>query len=118
MNNPAAAFLTILEIELKDLEDDIQVIMADSEVKHHHDEISHYVYMENLALLKKEIFGVDGILTRVSSLNPANFGTSDEISDLLLGDLEDKVKRGLFPPVLLSLVKRKFNKVNTYIAQI
>jgi hypothetical protein len=56
VNNPAAAFIAILEVELQDLEHDIQLLMADSEERHNHEEISNYVYMENLALLQKELF--------------------------------------------------------------
>lgn len=117
MNNPAAAFITILEIELKDLEDDIQLIMADYEVRRNHEEITNYVYLENLALLKKELFDVDGVLHRLRQMDPGEFGSSREIIDLLLKDLRNKVKRQLIPPVLLSMVERKFDKVSRYLAE-
>jgi hypothetical protein len=117
MNNPAAAFISILEIELKDLQDDIQMIMADTEVKKHHDEISNYVYMENLQLLNKELFDVDGVIHKLRKLDPADYVSQKEVSDFLLKDLKSKVERKLIPPVLLSMVERKFDKVVTYITQ-
>jgi hypothetical protein len=117
MNNPAAAFIKILEIELEDLEDDIQLIMADSEVRRNHQEITDYVYKENLALLKKEIFDVDGIRHKLKQLDPGDFGTPEEVIDLLLIELRNKVKRQIVPPVLLSMVERKFEKVNLYVTE-
>ncbi|MBN2626535.1 MAG: hypothetical protein JXA95_07710 [Spirochaetales bacterium] len=117
MNNPAAAFIKILEIELEDLEDDIQLIMADSEVRRNHREITDYVYRENLALLKKEIFDVDGIRHKLKQLDPADFGTPEEVINLLLKELRDKVKRQIVPPVLLTMVERKFEKVNRYVTE-
>lgn len=115
MNNPAAAFITILEIELRDLEEDIQMLMADYEVRRLHEEISNYVYMENLALLKKELFGVDGILNRLTSLDPAAFGSPEEVGNFLLDDIKDRINRKHLPPVILSLVVRKFSKVMGYL---
>ena len=117
MNNPAAAFITILEIELKDIEEDIQLIMADCEVRRSHEEISNYVYLENLALLKKELFDVDGLIHKLSELDPSDFASEDEVKELLLEVLKSKVKRQIVPPVILTMVERKFDKVSRYICQ-
>ena len=117
MNNPAAAFITIMEIELRDLEDDIQLIMAQSEMRRHHEEISNYVYMENLALMKKELFDVDGLIHKLRELDPAEFASDREVKDLLLRDLRIKVQHQLIPPVILKMVERKFDKVSRYVCQ-
>ncbi|MDC7221651.1 MAG: hypothetical protein PQJ59_17090 [Spirochaetales bacterium] len=117
MNNPAAAFITILEIELKDLEEDIQLIMANDEVRRNHEEISNYVYLENVALLKKELFDVDGVIQKVQKMNPADYSSQKEVADTLLADLRDKVERKIFPPVLLTMLERKFDKVTRYIGE-
>ncbi|MDC7223627.1 MAG: hypothetical protein PQJ60_07775 [Spirochaetales bacterium] len=117
MNNPAAAFITILEIELKDLEEDIQLLMANCEVKRHHEEISNYVYLENVALLQKELFDVDGVIQKMHKLNPADFGSEKEVSDFLLGDIRSKVERQIIPPVIISMVERKFDKVSRYLEE-
>lgn len=117
MKNYTVAFITILEIELEDLIEDIKILIADSELSKKQAKISNYVYMENLNLFQQELFGVNEILKKLKKLQPTDFASPQEVSSHLLDELKDLINRKLHPPVLLILVERKFNKVMKYLHQ-
>lgn len=109
------AFIKILILELEDLEEDIDLLIKECEDRHCKNEISEYVFLENLATLKNEMFGVEGFLDEVKNIDPLSY---DELKDLA-DDLNNKIKKrikekGLARSVQI-LVERKIEKVINYL---
>lgn len=109
------AFLKILCIELEDLDDDIQVLITECEKKYCNEEISNYVFLENLALLRNELFGVESFIDDVKSTTPTDFETIDNLIQGLMEKLESRIQEKGIAHSIVSFIDRKMNKVKRYI---
>jgi len=115
MHKPAQAFMTILKLELDDLEEDLKQLVEEAEVLHDKKLISNYVYLENLAVIKHELFGINGIVKRFEQTDPDQFENLDDlISSLLAAMLQVKAIE-LLPEGIIHLVERKMEKVKGYV---
>ena len=109
------AFLKILCIELEDLNEDIDLLIKNSKEKFSHDEISNYVFLENLAVLKNELIGVKSFCGDVKNTNPAEYETLKDMMDDLIKKLKLRIhEKGLAHSIIV-LVERKMKKVIGYI---
>ncbi len=108
-------FLKMFEMELEDLHKDIELLIAKYKDEHDHQVISNYVFLENVAVMDNELFGVDSFLEEVRSLDGS--GYSDVIT--LIHDLTRHIEqrcheRGIAMAVAV-LAERKMKKVLAYI---
>jgi len=110
-----AAFLKILSIELDDLEQDIELLIREYQQKHDKEEISNYVFHENLALMQRELFGLKGFREQVLSIRPEEDETLEELHMRLEKQMEERVHEKGLPNSILLLVQRKIRKVLDYL---
>ncbi len=115
MHSKNISFLKILVIELEDLDEDIQILIKKCEEQHIKEEISEYVFLENLAVLQNELFGVAGFIEEVKEVNPDDFNTTEELKSYLLKKLAQRVKEKGLVHSIIPLVERKMNKVGIYL---
>lgn len=115
MNKPVKAFLNILRVELQDLEEDLLQLVEDAREKHDCEKITHYVYLENLAVIRCEIFGVNGIAKRFNEMDPDAFEDLDHLIESLKSEMLNEKSRDLLPDGVLRMVDRKMEKVKDYI---
>ena len=83
--------------------------------KHSHDQISDYVYLENLAVLQNELFGVEGFIEDVRSTNLDLYESVEELVDDLIKLIKDRVNEKGLVKSIIYLVERKIKKVAFYI---
>lgn len=115
MHKPVQAFMAILKLELNDLEEDLKLLVKEAEEKHEQRLISNYVYLENLAVIKQELFGVNGIAKSFEKTDPEKFENLDDlISSLMAAMLQIKAIE-LLPEGVIHLVERKMEKVKGYV---
>lgn len=115
MQKKKEMFLEILILELDDLNEDIKVLIKECEEKYFHEEISNYVFMENLAVLNNELFGVTGFKQDVKDVNPGDFEELDDLKDFLMDKLEKRINEKGIAYSINILVERKMNKVINYV---
>jgi len=108
-------FIKILIVELDDLHEDIKVLIKECNEKHLKEKITEYVFLENLAVLKNELFGVEGFIEDVRSLNIEKFADIKALSDYLMNLLHERVHEKGLAPSILNLVDRKIQKVTKYV---
>lgn len=110
-------FIKILLVELEDLDKDIKMLIDECCDKHSHEQISDYVYLENLAVLQNELFGVEGFIEEVKTLNLDKFESVEELMNTLTNQLKDRIReKGLVHSIIL-LVERKIKKVSTFVLE-
>lgn len=107
--------MSILKLELNDLEEDLKLLVKEAEKKHEQRLISNYVYLENLAVIKQELFGVDGIAKRFEQTNPEEFETLDDLISALMAAMLQVKAIELLPEGVIYLVERKMEKVKHYV---
>lgn len=108
-------FIKILLLELEDLEEDINLLIKECEDRHCKSEISEYVFLENLAILKNEMFGVESFANDVKNIDALSFKNVDELLEALKEIIGNRIReKGLAKSVQI-LVERKMNKVAQYV---
>jgi hypothetical protein len=115
MINKKNALLTILEIELNDLSEDITLLVEQYRERHRKDEIADYVFLENLAIMQNELFGVTGFAQDVAEIDVDDFEGLDAMIDYLKTELEQRVKERGIARAVIYLISRKIDKVRGYV---
>ena len=110
------AFLKILIVEMDDLEQDIELLIQEYREKHNKEEITNYVFHENLALMQRELFGLKGFREEIAEINPQEENTLDELREHLEQRIKQRAKDKGLPNSILLLVERKISKVMKYIS--
>ncbi len=110
-------FLEILKLELEDLEEDTKMLIREYTEKHDREEITNYVFRRNISVMQSEIFGVEGFLEDVRGVDPETYNTLEDLVDVLLTKLNERIKVKGLPKSLLYLVERKIKKVANYVNQ-
>ena len=115
MDIKTGKYLEILKIELEDLVYDLefgeQVLMK--RLKEH--EITEYVFLENIGLLKKEILGIERVQKVIEKARAEN-KTISELGEVLEEYFAHEIRAAGLPNVVTLLVKRKLEKVNRYMS--
>ena len=118
MRNVNEAYLAILKIEMADLHDDIQVLIDECTKEREQGGLTNYVFMENLALFKNELLGVDAFQKVIDDTDIGSFPTLDEMVDHLTVTFREKAKVCGLAEVINIYVARKLDKVRKYVTQI
>ena len=108
-------YLEILKIELEDMIMDLELseeVLA-KRLKEH--EITEYVFLENISLLKKEILGIERIKIMLKEAESSIQSIGDlheKIETYMLGE----IKSAGLPEVVSLLLSRKLEKIGRYMA--
>jgi hypothetical protein len=107
-------YLKLLAIELEDLRDDLETLIANCLERMERKEITKYVCFENMAVLRNEILSIDSVSQILSSVDVDDY---DDL-DALMNDLDlrfwEKLKEHGFPQGPRRLIRRKLEKVLQY----
>jgi len=118
MHRENEAYLAILKIEMADLQGDIQILIDECTKAKEEGGVTNYVFMENLALFKNELLGVDTFEKVIEDTNPASFRTLDSLVDHLSRTFREKTKAFGLAEVINIYVARKLDKVRKYVTQV
>jgi len=108
-------YLSILRVELEDLQEDIETLIKQTTKEREAGNLTNYVFLENLALFRNELLGVDAFGTILEQLVPDDFATLDEMVDHLKIAFRAKVKACGLAEVIDVYVERKLDKVQQYV---
>ncbi|MAG13193.1 MAG: hypothetical protein CMN78_01215 [Spirochaetales bacterium] len=108
-------YLKVLKIELEDLEEDLLLMAKIYQQREANNEITDYVFLENLTLLQSEISGIEQILKSIDTIDVDSFKTLDEMVEHVDVEFREKTEKSNFPEAVYALVKRKLSKVSAYI---
>ncbi|HAK46671.1 MAG TPA: hypothetical protein DCO79_12240 [Spirochaeta sp.] len=115
METKTRKYLEILKIELEDLIYDLEFsenVLAKRLQEH---EITEYVFLENIGLLKKEILGIERIKLMLKE-SDKQIGSINELRDRIESYFQDEIKSAGLPDVVFLLISRKLEKVCRYMA--
>ncbi|MDR1894673.1 MAG: hypothetical protein LBQ61_08345 [Spirochaetales bacterium] len=107
-------FLGILRIELEDLAYDLQKLQELTRARAEEGEITHFVLLENLAFIQKEIMGVSKILPALEKFPPGKYQTLDEFADYFFDYCQNNRTNVDIPKSVYEMIKRKINKVKQF----
>lgn len=108
-------YIQILDIELDDLEADIELLIDEYISKGESQKITKYVLLENLAVLKNEMCGIEHFKKMLKEMNPDDYTDIDKFVKDVENKFRSYIKRGGLVEAVYSLVERKIQKVLKYI---
>ena len=115
MKEKIAKYIKILRIELEDLEEDLLLMAEIYHQREQKDEISDYVFLENLSLLQSEISGIDHIIQSLGDIDATAYSSIEEFVETVASAFKKKTADAGFPNSVNELVKRKLQKVTKYL---
>ena len=115
MHAKTKTFLTLFELELDDLHQDIELLIAQYKVDHDHEVISNYVFYENIALMNNELFGIDSFREEVRKSNYMDYTDSVELVNTLKKRLLERCRDKGIASSAYILAERKMKKILAYI---
>ena len=95
-------YLTILELEFDDLKEDINILMDEDAHLRDDKKVSHYVFMENLATLSREIIELDAFSEILTSLDVKAYKDLDEMIEALKMEFLTIMKKYAMPAGVIS----------------
>ena len=111
------AFLTILLIELDDLEQDIQLLIKHSKEEHDTHKLTNYVFLQNVALMHEELFGIESFREEISHIDASEYTSLQDLIDDLNLRIQKRVEKQGIPNSFLVAMNRKIEKVMRYIKE-
>ena len=108
-------YLKLLAIELEDLREDIQVVMRNCEQRRDHHEITNYVFMENMAVLKNEVLEIGSVTQFLSGIDTDDYETLDSMIEDIERRFREKLCSKGCPEGSFRLIQRKLAKVAQYV---
>ncbi len=107
-------FLKILKIELEELENELIMFGELHKQREKSGEITTYVFRENMNLIKNEISGIREIVKSVDALVSTRYHSFEEMVEDLDRKIKGKIEESDYAEAAYELVKRKLQKVHTY----
>lgn len=115
MINKKQAFLSILKVEMADLEKDVELLIRRLQEDRKGERISNYVFLENLALMQRELFGVESFSDYIGDIDENDFDSLPEMIESILQRFDCRAKSSGLPRSVGHLVRRKVEKVRRYV---
>jgi hypothetical protein len=108
----------IMKLELKDMAEDLEMLVNAYIEKKARGLITNYVFLENLALLKHEMYGLKRISDMLDGIDTEAYDSIEDMIGDLKVKIKEKIKSSDLPERLWPLVVRRLKKVVLYICQI
>lgn len=115
MKNKIRNYLTIIYLEIEDLEEDIKYLIGKVEKRKKDGELTNYVFLENQALLKNEIHALESFKNLIKKCTPDDFGSIDGLIQYLREEFKVIVDANSYAEAIMIFVDRKMQKVKTYV---
>ncbi len=105
----------ILQLELKEVENDLNGLKDLYSNRHDRSEITNYVFLENTALLQSELNSIHqiGMILKSTSINHIN--SSDKLLEYIDNIVKEEVDKNQYSKAIYNFVKLKINKVSRYL---
>jgi hypothetical protein len=110
-------FISILRLELEDLQDDVGDLIQLLEKRKDSREITNYVYLGNKGVLMNEIDCIKELLDDIATIDAYKYKSVEAMMEDVETIIDKKIREGAFPEMMHNLVQRKFDKVRKYICE-
>jgi hypothetical protein len=110
-------YLSILSIELLDLQTDIEALIENCTHEKEHGTMTEHVFMSNLTLFRNELLGVNVFGKIVDNTDPGGFPTLDEMIDYLKKRFDHEIRACGLSRAIYYYTERKMDKVARYVNQ-
>ena len=117
MKSKIMKYLQILKVELEDIEEDLRTMRELNIVRKQNREITDYVCLENMSLLKKEIYGLEILEKAVDQIDPNAFESLDDCVLYLEDFFKSKIAEKDLPEAVYYFVGRKLKKIQGYVEE-
>ena len=117
MAETRSRFLRILRIETEELGRDIAALMQFYERKRSEREITNYVYLENVALIRHEVACLEQLQRELDRLDPQAFPDLPALIREIEGLLDGIVRGGSLPDFIAGIVRRRIEKASRYVLE-
>jgi hypothetical protein len=114
MREKVKKFLSMLIVEIDDLEDSFRTLMNTSDERFKQHDITGYVWTENRALLQREINLLEMTKKEVHRLDPEHLHNMEEARSTVLTTLNGFAD---MPAAIPDLVEKRMNKILRYIQE-
>ncbi len=104
-----------MRVELQDLKDDIEELLDNNKQKFQERKISQRVYMENEALYKNELIGIEEFSELLLSKKLSEFKDLSEFIQILKEEFHILLKREEIALAVKVCIDRKLLKVSEYV---
>jgi len=115
MKNKLRSFQEIMRVELQDLRDDIEDLLDSNRKKFEEQKISQHVYMENEALYKNELIGIEEFSQLLLSKKSSEFKNLSEFIQTLKEEFHFLLKQEGIALAVKVCIDRKLLKVSEYV---
>jgi len=114
MGEKIRKFLSILDIELEDMQEGMDMLLELAEERFKRHELTGYVWTENSALLKREKTVIKMMGEKIRKLQPEMFGTLDEAVQEVR-----RIIRSMpgIPQAVPEFIDRRIEKLLRYISE-
>jgi len=110
-------YIQILKLELEDLEQDIEVLISDCLDRREKQGTSSYVFLENIALLKREVLGVERVSAMLDRFDLNQYATVAELVEALDRRFHELVSQHDLVEAVYHFLQRKLQKVARYVGE-
>jgi hypothetical protein len=114
MRNKTKYYIAFLRIELEDLQEDLELLIARCESNFKEERITERVFRENVALFRNELMGLNDFARIVDQTDPSEFENLDELIRHLREVFVDLIRTRDLAQALKVCVDRKLAKVARY----
>ncbi len=108
-------FLRLIDAELASCAEDLVDLETILKSRFDTMEITHYVYLENDALLKREVSGVKRIRDHVLTIDPTAYEDAEAITQAVRQISGKIIREYQLPEAVAALVDRKIEAVRRYL---
>lgn len=115
MKNKNKFFQEIMRLELQDLQEDIDELLQGNREKYENNKITQRVFMENEALYKNELIGLEIFKTLLLDKKPADFKDLAEFILTLKEEFHLVLKKEEIALAVKLCIDRKLLKVSEYV---
>ena len=108
-------YLKILRIEIEDLKTDIEHLIEELKKEHEEEQLTNYVFLENLAVFGNELLGVGYFFNVLDKINPDDFDSLDSMANFIKTTLQKMVEEHGLTEAINNYAGRKLDKVKKYV---
>ncbi len=116
MKAKATKFLSILKMELEEIQEDLKTLLEIYRCYEQKHEITNYVLQENSSLIQAEIAALRSLFKFLDSFSIEGCGSLDELAEAVLSKFKELIKKKEFPQALYYLIERRVQKVVKYLS--
>ena len=110
-------YIRILKLELEDLREDVELLIARQESRLGRERETHYVFLENLALLKHRILDLDRISAILDQFDLDQCADLDALIKAVDLRFHNLAQHHGLTEAVYGLLKRKLEKVARYVRE-